>query len=77
MKQFSVIGYYEENGQTFLDHVDATNGRVAMSVCASDRPDSTIVCALEGHVSEGAGIDFAGEGVVDAETILEQPDVFS
>ena len=76
MSQFSVVGFNEESGKTFLEYVDATNFMDAMRVAAQSNPNDIIVCAVPGHVEEGVGIAFAGEGVVDAGSILEQDDVF-
>lgn len=73
---YSVFGFYEENGQSFLDHVQAKDEFGAMRVSAENRPTATILCAASGLMREGHGLEFAGEGVVDAETILEQSDVF-
>lgn len=76
-KPFTVIGYFESNGQSVSHHVEANNGIHAFFVLAQKEPCMTMVAALPGHLTEGAGdIVFPGEGVVDAETILEQPEVF-
>lgn len=76
LDNFSVFGFYEESGQSFLDHVQAMNEFDAMRVSAESRPDATYLCAMAGLLRESAGVAFAGEGVVDAQTILEQSDVF-
>ncbi len=75
--QWTVIGYYESNGQSVCHHVDARNGLHAFYVLAEQAPSLTMVAALPGHLIEGAGeIVFPGDGPVDAETILQQPEVF-
>ncbi|WP_372997559.1 hypothetical protein [Marinobacter sp.] len=76
LENYSVFGFYEETGQSFLDHVLAINEYDAMRVSAESRPDATYLCAMAGLLRESAGVAFAGEGVVDAQTILEQSDVF-
>ena len=76
LENYSVFGFYEESGQSFLDHVQASNEYDAMRVSAESRPDATYLCAMAGLLRESAGVAFAGEGVVDAQTILEQSDVF-
>lgn len=76
LENYSVFGFYEESGQSFLDHVQANNEHDAMRVSAESRPDATYLCAMAGLLRERAGVAFAGEGVVDAQTILEQSDVF-
>ena len=77
--QFTVIGYIESTGQIFSDHVEAVNGPAAMATSAEEveRDDAVYVCAIRGHLNEGDIIDFAGDSVVDAETIREQQAVFS
>lgn len=77
MKKFTVVGYFEEDGQVVCHHVEASSGMHAFYVLAENEPSLTMVAALPGHLTEAAGeIFFPGDGVVDASTILEQPDVF-
>lgn len=76
MNQYTVIGYYEENGQTFSHHVDATSPQNAFFKVAQEHSSACLIATLDGHLEEGKDITFAGESVVDAETILSQPDVF-
>lgn len=77
MKAFTVIGYYESTGQSVCEHVTANNGIHAFWVAAQAMPDLTMVVALPGHLTEGAGeVVFPGDGVVDAGTVLEQIEVF-
>lgn len=76
-RPFTVIAFCEETGQSVCDHVMANNGIHAFWVAAQDRPTLTMVVAIPGHLSEGAGdLVFPGQGVVDAATVLEQPEVF-
>ena len=77
MKLFTVVGYFVESGQTVCHHVMAKNGIHAFCVLAQDEPLLMMVVAMPGHLTEGAGdLVFPGGGVVDAATILEQPEVF-
>ena len=83
MKPFTVIGYYESNGQIFVRHVVAdyasqsfTAASVQLEEDALDPGDVVFVIALEGHLHEGAELFFPGEGLVDAATVLDQPEVF-
>lgn len=75
-KPFTVIGFYESNGQIFSHHVQANCAMGAFAVVASMDVDAMPLVALDGHQQEGKGVEFVGEGLVDAQTILEQPDVF-
>lgn len=73
---FSVMGFYEDNGRSFLDHVFARDPQHAIWVTAQSHPTVTLICAQYGHLTEGRDIHFAGESAVDAETVLSQEDVF-
>lgn len=76
-KPFTVISFSDDTGQTLCDHVHALNGIHAFWVAASLRPTMTMVAALPGHLTEGAGdLIFPGSGLVAADTILSQPEVF-
>jgi hypothetical protein len=78
MPKFTVIGIHSHSGQIFAEHVEANNRTHAFFVCASyeNYSDADFVCAIDGHNLEGALINFAGDSLVDADTILEQPEVF-
>lgn len=84
MNKITVLGFIENNGQIVMAHVTADDLQAAFLAAARKHPEATFVASLPGHLheSEGGkvehgGIGFPGEGVVDAETILEQDDVFS
>lgn len=78
MNKFTVISFYDESGQIVCDHVTANSGSHAFALVAKQRPGCTLVSAVKGHLTEASeDIAFPGEGVVDAETVMEQPDVFS
>ena len=74
--EHTVIGYYESTGQIFCHHVTATDAMQAFRACAEDLgldEDALFVAVIPGeHLHEGEGIDFPGEGVVDAQTVLDQ-----
>lgn len=79
LKPFTVVSYSEVTGMIFKDQVHARDGIHAFAVvAANERADNavTFVCSITGHLSEGEGIDFPGEGVVDSNTVIEQYDVF-
>ncbi|MGH8647121.1 MAG: hypothetical protein ACREX4_22765 [Gammaproteobacteria bacterium] len=77
-KPFSVICFDENNNQLLCLHVQALSAMESFSVVANDAPERpfVMVASLDGHVTVGKGITFPGEGLVSAETVLEQPDVF-
>lgn len=74
--KFSVIGYYGSTGQIFCHHVDAKDGSHAFAVVATEYDDAEFVVALPGHLVEGNQVIYPGESVVDATTVLDQPEVF-
>ena len=78
-KPFTVIGFHESSGQLSCLHVVATDGLNAFAAAAQPteaKGDFNMVAVMPGHISEEAGLEFPGEGLVTAETVLEQPDVF-
>jgi hypothetical protein len=79
MKNYTVIGYYEENGQIFSHHVVALSIAHSFLVASEqfELEDANLVTSIEGHVAEGKGIGFPGESVVDGETIINSPDVYN
>jgi hypothetical protein len=76
MNNYTVIGYYASNNQIFAHAVNSDTQMGAFSVVASQYSDAVMVCVLEGDIHEGESLGFPGDGIVDAETILEQPEVF-
>lgn len=73
--EFAVIGYYEESGQIFCDHVTASDPYNAIAKSAAEREgDPAFIGALPAQ--DTARLEYAGEGVVFAETVREQTDVF-
>lgn len=62
--------------------MEADSSSHAFYVCAEElaeehNDDAVFIAVLDGHIHEGEGVDFPGQGAVDAETVLEQPEVFS
>lgn len=51
---FTVIGYYESDGQKYLGHIEATSGEHSLQIVSALHPDQNImVCA----VIEGRHVD--------------------
>lgn len=73
---FTVIAFVEETGQLVAHHVVAHDASEAFTEAAKVDPTITFVVALPGHRSEDNDLFFPGEGVVDADTVLDQPEVF-
>lgn len=76
MNKFTVLGFYEGNNQIFSHHVEAKDSASAFAVVSKIYKEANFVAVLEGHISEGQGINFPGDSLVDAETVLSQPEVF-
>lgn len=76
MNKFTVIGCNESTGQVHCHHVLAENATNAFSSAAAIDSSLSMVVALPGWQNEGSELTFAGEGLVDGETVLEQTDVF-
>ncbi|WP_415912236.1 hypothetical protein [Neptuniibacter sp. QD37_11] len=74
---FTVISFYPESGQVVCDHVEASCSSAAFTVVAKQRESVEFVVGLPGHLSEEDGaLHFPGESLVDAEIVLDQPEVF-
>jgi len=77
MKPYTVCGFYDETNQIFCHHVIANDDQQAAVVVATEYDDAVFTNIINGHLSEsGGGIAFPGETLVDAGTVLCQPDVF-
>lgn len=76
-KPFTVIGYEEKTGRICCDHVEANNPFQAFFVSAQKNASLSFISAHRGTLQESFEFDCPGEGVVDAETILQQEDVFN
>ncbi|HCF4079413.1 hypothetical protein [Pseudomonas aeruginosa] len=76
MKKFTVIATNESTGQVVAHHVYGDSSLNAFAAAAAIDPDLTMVVALPGWQSEGEGMFFPGSAVVDAATVLDQPEVF-
>jgi len=73
---FTVIAFVEDTGQIVAHHVVADDASNAFQLAAEIDPTITFVAALPGHQREDKELFFPGEGLVDAETVLDQPEVF-
>jgi hypothetical protein len=73
---FTVIGHGEHSRQLFIEYVKADDGLNAFATAAAMRPDAEFSVAIKGRLDETDGLTLPGEGLVCAETILEQDDVF-
>lgn len=76
LQRYTVISFTEDTGQIFSDHVVALNRINAFASAAAIDPTRTMVVALDGWLNEGNGVEFPGEGLVDAGSVNEQPEVF-
>ena len=77
--QYAVIGFYEDNNQIFCHHVTADSAMNAFAQIAASSADGmqgepVFVAALP--VADTGRLEYPGEGLVYAETVLEQGDVF-
>ncbi|MDQ2077421.1 hypothetical protein [Marinimicrobium sp. ABcell2] len=73
---YTVIGFHEDSGQIVAHHVEALSELSAFTAAAHLAPGMTMIVALPGHHSEETCLIFPGESGVEAETVLEQPEVF-
>lgn len=71
--EYAVIGSYGDTGQIFCHEVKSANAFAAFAVVAKDYETAEFIAAI----ALPAEIEFPGEGVVCAQTVLEQPDVFA
>jgi len=76
MHNYTVMGFYEESQQIFSHHVAAEDSSEAFAVVSQSHADAVFVAVLDGHLKEGKGIEFPGSALVDAETVIAQPNVF-
>jgi hypothetical protein len=76
MKEFTVIGFYEESLQIFSHHVKAENSMTAFAVLSKQHSDAVFTAVIDSCLNEGEGIEFPGSSLVGAETVLSQPEVF-
>ncbi|HEJ2342342.1 TPA: hypothetical protein ACWLUJ_006136 [Pseudomonas aeruginosa] len=74
MQKFTVIS--QSAGQTVSYHVYAENALNAFATAAAMNDNLTMVVALPGWQEEDQGAFFPGDGPVDSNTALEQPEVF-
>lgn len=80
LKSFMVICFDEDSRQINSFAAKAARGLEAFYAVAQEHPnrDLTFVVAVEGtHAATARLLTYPGEGLVSAETVLEQPDVFA
>ena len=73
---FTVIGFREATGQIWCGHVKAACKAEAFAAAAAEEECMTFVACIEGLFHEADILGFPGEGIVGAETVLSQPEVF-
>jgi len=76
LQNYTVLGFIEQSGQTLALHVQASSSQAAFTAAARINPALQRVVALPDWQSEGSQLTFPGEGLVDGETVLSQPEVF-
>lgn len=76
MQKFTVISINETTGQTVSYHVYANNSLNAFASAAAMNDSLSMVVALPGWQEEDQGVFFPGDGPVDSNTALKQPEVF-
>lgn len=76
--EYAVIGFYEDNNQIFCHHVSADSAMNAFAQVAAGgdgmQGEPVFVTALP--VADTGRLEYPGEGLVYAETVREQGDVF-
>jgi len=49
MNSYTVVGYYDESGESFVDHIAADSARNAYFICMRQRePGISIIAIFEG-----------------------------
>lgn len=76
MKDFTVIGCYDETRQIFAHHVTAASAMQAFYLTAKDYSCASLIVALDGFIEECEGMAFPGFQEIDSDEVLRQPDVF-
>lgn len=76
MNKFTVIGFNESTFQVLCLHVLAEDATNAFASAAAIDSSISLVVTLPGWQNEGSDLTFAGEGLVDGGTVLEQTEVF-
>lgn len=76
LQNYTVLGIIEQSGQTVALHVQASGSHAAFTAAARINPALQMVVALPEWQSDGDQLTFPGEGLVDGETVLSQPDVY-
>lgn len=74
IKPYTVVTFGSDNQQIVCHHVTARDSNHAFAEAAKIDGCLEMVVALEGHQSEGDGIAFPGQYLVDSDTILSRPE---
>lgn len=72
---YTVVGFMSRTGGLVCEHLLASSGLNAFARAAAT-DGMEMVAALAGRFTENDLLTFPGEGVVDSETIRDQPEVF-
>ena len=77
-RDFTVLASVAIEGTLKVFHVSAADGYQAFGKVAHAHADDNLefLASLVGHHDEGTTFNFPGEGIVCAETVREQEDVF-
>lgn len=70
--KYAVLGSYADTGQIFNHEVEATDAFNAFALIAQEHETAEFIAA----VKLPAKIEYPGEGVVCAQTVRDQKDVF-
>jgi len=70
MKQWTVLGLYEHDWQSYCEHIEAKDDLQAMAIIGSRNPSVTIIGAIEGtHIlftpGDDNGLAVMGEDMAD------------
>lgn len=76
MQTFTVLGFYEADGQICSDVVDAVDGEAALCAVANKRIHEggdagyNLIAAVRGNFTEEKDVVFPGDSVTDCKTYL-------
>lgn len=68
MKPYTALGICD-SGEVFCHHIEALTPSDAFNTASQKQPSGYIVSILDGHVSEGKGIYFCGDHVVETKML--------
>lgn len=76
MNHYSVLGFYEESGQSFCHHVRAVTPQAALKCVAEAFSAACFVAVIDGLLEEGQGITFPDEDLISAFTVEEKTELY-